>query len=136
MTLDEIVAARPRVYEHVTPTALLRHPLLDEWLGCEAWVKHENHNPTCAFKIRGGLNLIARILAGMANQADGAPYRLSSARRMAEAVVGFVNLSNVVARSCAGIRVRPRHQPRSAMPRTLRHRTGGEYGRRQGDQGQ
>src|SRR5688572_4560747 len=61
MTLDEIVAARPRVYEHLTPTALLRHPLLDEWLGCEAWVKHENHNPTCAFKIRGGLNLIAQL---------------------------------------------------------------------------
>src|SRR5687767_6326740 len=61
MTLDEIVAARPRVYEHLTPTALLRHALLDEWLGCQAWVKHENHNPTCAFKIRGGLNLIAQL---------------------------------------------------------------------------
>jgi len=40
---------------------LLRHPLLDEWLGCEAWVKHENHNPTAAFKIRGGLNLVAQL---------------------------------------------------------------------------
>ena len=61
MTLDDIVAARPRVYEHLRPTALLRHALLDEWLGCQAWVKHENHNPTCAFKIRGGLNLIAQL---------------------------------------------------------------------------
>jgi len=40
---------------------MLRHPLLEQWLGCEAWVKHENHNPTCAFKIRGGLNLIAQL---------------------------------------------------------------------------
>jgi threonine dehydratase len=40
---------------------MLRHPLLEEWLGCEAWVKHENHNPTGAFKIRGGLNLVAQL---------------------------------------------------------------------------
>jgi threonine dehydratase len=42
---------------------MLRHPLLDQWLGCEAWVKHENHNPTGAFKIRGGLNLLAQLSA-------------------------------------------------------------------------
>jgi len=40
---------------------MLRHPLLEQWLGCEAWVKHENHNPTGAFKIRGGLNLVAQL---------------------------------------------------------------------------
>ena len=59
--LHEIEDARPRVYAHLTPTPLLRHPLLDEWLGCQVWVKHENHNPTGAFKIRGGLNLIAQL---------------------------------------------------------------------------
>jgi threonine dehydratase len=42
---------------------MLRHPLLDEWVGCETWVKHENHNPTGAFKIRGGLNLLAQLSA-------------------------------------------------------------------------
>jgi len=40
---------------------LLRHPLLAERLGADAWVKHENHNPTGAFKVRGGLNLVARL---------------------------------------------------------------------------
>lgn len=59
--LQDIRAARPRVYAHLRPTPLLRHPLLDEWLGCDAWVKHENHNPTGAFKIRGGLNLVAQL---------------------------------------------------------------------------
>ncbi len=58
---QDIEAARPRVYAHLKPTPLLRHPLLDEWLGCAAWVKHENHNPTGAFKIRGGLNLVAQL---------------------------------------------------------------------------
>jgi threonine dehydratase len=62
-TLQDVRDARPRVYAHLRPTPLLKHPLLDEWLGCEAWVKHENHNPTCAFKIRGGLNLIAQLTA-------------------------------------------------------------------------
>ena len=60
-TLDDIAAAKPRVYAHLKPTPLLPHPLLSEWLGCQAWVKHENHNPTGAFKIRGGLNLVAQL---------------------------------------------------------------------------
>ncbi len=54
-------AARPRVYSALTPTPLLKHALLDEALGLDLHVKHENHNPTCAFKIRGGLNLVAQL---------------------------------------------------------------------------
>jgi threonine dehydratase len=60
-TLHDVAAARPRVYAVMQPSPMLRHPLLEEWLGCEAWVKHENHNPTGAFKIRGGLNLLAQL---------------------------------------------------------------------------
>jgi threonine dehydratase len=60
-TIDDIRAARPHVYAALQPTPLLRHPLLAERLGMDVWVKHENHNPTGAFKVRGGLNLIARL---------------------------------------------------------------------------
>ena len=60
-TLQEVVEAQARVYAVVRPSPMLRHPLLEDWLGCEAWVKHENHNPTGAFKIRGGLNLLAQL---------------------------------------------------------------------------
>lgn len=60
-TLEDVAAARPRVYAIVQPSPMLRHPLLEQWLGCDAWVKHENHNPTGAFKIRGGLNLVAQL---------------------------------------------------------------------------
>lgn len=60
-SLHDIEDARPRVYADLKPTPLLQHPLLDEWLGCDTWVKHENHNPTGAFKIRGGLNLVAQL---------------------------------------------------------------------------
>ncbi len=45
----------------MAPSPLLRHPLLAEALGADVHVKHENHNPTGAFKVRGGLNLIARL---------------------------------------------------------------------------
>jgi threonine dehydratase len=60
-SLGDLEAARTRVYAHLKPTPLMRHPLLGEWLGCAAWVKHENHQPTGAFKIRGGVNLVAQL---------------------------------------------------------------------------
>ena len=62
-SLRDLEAALPRVYAHLTPTPLMRHPLLDQWLGCAAWIKHENHQPTGAFKIRGGINLVAQLTA-------------------------------------------------------------------------
>ena len=60
-TLNDVYAARQRIAPHLRPTALLKHPLLDEATGLSLWVKHENHNPTCAFKVRGGLNLVASL---------------------------------------------------------------------------
>jgi threonine dehydratase len=62
-TLNDIYQARARIAPHLQPTALLRHPLLDAATGVETWVKHENHNPTGAFKVRGGLNLVAALSA-------------------------------------------------------------------------
>jgi threonine dehydratase len=41
----------------------MRHPLLNAETGLDIHVKHENHNPTGAFKIRGGLNLVASLNA-------------------------------------------------------------------------
>jgi len=62
-TLADVYAARERVYRAVSPTPLLRHPLLAEETGVNILVKHENHNPTGAFKVRGGLNLIGSLSA-------------------------------------------------------------------------
>jgi threonine dehydratase len=60
-TLHDVYAARQRVYRVVRPTPLMRHPLLAAETGLDVHVKHENHNPTCAFKVRGGLNLIGSL---------------------------------------------------------------------------
>ena len=61
MRLADVFSARRVVYRTLKPTPLLRHPLLDAETGLTLLVKHENHNPTSAFKIRGGLNLIGRL---------------------------------------------------------------------------
>ena len=61
LSLTDVYAARQIVYRTLRPTPLLRHPLLDVETGLTLFVKHENHNPTGAFKIRGGLNLIGRL---------------------------------------------------------------------------
>jgi threonine dehydratase len=60
-TLQDVYAARQRVYPVVRPTPLMRHPLLANETGLDIFVKHENHNPTGAFKVRGGLNLIGSL---------------------------------------------------------------------------
>jgi len=62
-TLKDVFAARPRVYRAMRPTPLMSHPLLRAESGLDVSVKHENHNPTGAFKIRGGLNLISSLSA-------------------------------------------------------------------------
>jgi threonine dehydratase len=62
-TLNDIYSARTRIGDVIRPTPLLRHPLLSEKTGLDLHVKHENHNPTSAFKIRGGLNLVRSMPA-------------------------------------------------------------------------
>lgn len=54
-TLNDIEAAAEVVYREFPATPQYRWALLSERLGTECWVKHENHTPVGAFKIRGGL---------------------------------------------------------------------------------
>ncbi|MGO9116802.1 MAG: threonine dehydratase [Desulfomonilaceae bacterium] len=54
-TLTQIEAAAEIVYHVLTPTPQYNWPLLSKRLGTNVWVKHENHTPIGAFKIRGGL---------------------------------------------------------------------------------
>lgn len=60
-TLADVYAARARICDTIRPTPLLRHALLAEETGLDILVKHENHNPTSAFKVRGGLNLVRTL---------------------------------------------------------------------------
>ncbi len=63
-TFNDVLAARERIARYLQPTALNRYPALDELIGTETWVKHENHQPICAFKVRGGINLLSQLPDG------------------------------------------------------------------------
>ena len=62
ITLDDINAAARIVYAEMQATPQYRWPMLCERLGTELWVKHENHSPVGAFKIRGGLVYFAHLM--------------------------------------------------------------------------
>jgi len=59
--LADVIAARARITPHLRPTAFRPYPALAEAVGADVWVKHENHNPTAAFKVRGGINLVSQL---------------------------------------------------------------------------
>jgi threonine dehydratase len=64
LTLAELRAAAAIVHAHVAPTPQHEWPLLRERCGMQLWVKHENHTPVGAFKLRGGLVYLERLVAG------------------------------------------------------------------------
>jgi threonine dehydratase len=59
--LSDVLAARRRIAPYLQPTPLYSYPALDTLAGTRVWVKHENHQPIGAFKVRGGLNLISQL---------------------------------------------------------------------------
>jgi threonine dehydratase len=60
-TLADVEAARDRIRPYLPATPLRNYPSLDRLTGAEVWVKHDNLLPTGAFKVRGGVNLIAQM---------------------------------------------------------------------------
>jgi len=59
--LNELRAAADIVHRTLAPTPLIRWPLLCEHSGVSVWIKHENHSPVGAFKLRGGLVYMERL---------------------------------------------------------------------------
>jgi threonine dehydratase len=60
-TLADVQAARSRIAPHLQPTPLYPNAALTELVGTETFVKHENHLPIGAFKVRGGVNLVSQL---------------------------------------------------------------------------
>lgn len=61
ITCADVLEALPRVHAVLLPTLLRNWPGLSEIAGCELYLKHENHQPVGAFKVRGGINLVATL---------------------------------------------------------------------------
>jgi threonine dehydratase len=60
-TIADVRDAAERIRPHLRPTALYPYAGLDRLLDAQVWVKHENHQPVGAFKVRGGVNLVAQL---------------------------------------------------------------------------
>lgn len=66
--LDELEEAASLVHQVIAPTPQYAWPKLRQRTACSVWVKHENHTPTGAFKVRGGIvymNRLARAQPGI-----------------------------------------------------------------------
>src|ERR671925_1048184 len=60
-TLVDVLDAKRRIAPYLRPTPLFSYPALSELVGTDVWVKHENHQPVGAFKVRGGVNLVSQL---------------------------------------------------------------------------
>ncbi len=60
-TFQDVLAAHERISHYLPPTPLHTYPSLNNLLGTQVYVKHENYQPVGAFKVRGGINLVSQL---------------------------------------------------------------------------
>jgi threonine dehydratase len=60
-TFQDVLKARQVVRRYLPRTPLHFYPALSNSLGCQVYVKHENHQPVGAFKVRGGVYLSSQL---------------------------------------------------------------------------
>jgi threonine dehydratase len=60
-TLEDIKKAKQRISKYLLKTPLRYSEPLSKLIGAEVYIKYENHNPTCAFKVRGGVNYVLKL---------------------------------------------------------------------------
>jgi threonine dehydratase len=101
--LADVLAARQRIAPYLRPTPLYRYPALDELTGAQTWVKHENHQPVGAFKVRGGVNLVSQLSA----EERGKGVIAASTGNHGQSVAYAANLFGVRAIVCAPERANP-----------------------------
>jgi len=101
--LADVLAARQRIAPYLRPTPLYRYPALDGLTGTRTWVKHENHQPVGAFKVRGGVNLVSQLGA----DERGKGVIAASTGNHGQSVAYAANLFGVRAIVCAPEQANP-----------------------------
>jgi len=61
LTLQDVLLARRRIEPYLLRTPLHSYPAVNELIGTDVFIKHENYQPVGAFKVRGGINLISQL---------------------------------------------------------------------------
>ncbi|GAC1615470.1 MAG: threonine ammonia-lyase [Ktedonobacteraceae bacterium] len=60
-TFADVLLAQRQIRPYLKPTPLHTYPAMNQLLGTEVYIKHENYQPVGAFKVRGGINLISQL---------------------------------------------------------------------------
>lgn len=60
-TFQDVLLAKQRISPYLGRTPLNSYPAINELMGTQVFIKHENHQPVCAFKVRGGINLVSQM---------------------------------------------------------------------------
>lgn len=60
-TFQDVLAAHKRITPYLRPTPLFSYSALNDLIGTQVYVKHENYQPVGAFKVRGGVNLVSQL---------------------------------------------------------------------------
>lgn len=58
---QDVLMARRQIAPYLRRTAMHSYSAIDELVGARLFIKHENHQPVCAFKVRGGVNLMSQL---------------------------------------------------------------------------
>jgi threonine dehydratase len=62
-SFTDVLSARRAIAPYLSRTPLAHYPAIDQLIGARVLIKHENHQPTGAFKVRGGVNLVSQLTA-------------------------------------------------------------------------
>ena len=58
---EDVLSARKRIAPYLLRTPMHSYTAINDLIGTAVFIKHENHQPTCAFKVRGGVNLVSQL---------------------------------------------------------------------------
>ena len=60
-TFKDVLAAQQRIRPYLPITPLHSYPAINDFIGTEVFIKHENYQPIGVFKVRGGINLLSQL---------------------------------------------------------------------------
>jgi threonine dehydratase len=60
-TFQDVLLARRQISPYLSPTPMHSYAAINELIGTTVFIKHENYQPVCAFKVRGGVNLVSQM---------------------------------------------------------------------------
>src|SRR5438270_3012118 len=93
-TFQDVLLAKRQIQPYLQRTPMHSYPAINGLIGGEVFIKHENVQPTGAFKVRGGVNLISR----MSDAERGRGVIAASTGNHGQSVAYAARLFNVAAR--------------------------------------